>query len=97
MKKAKLVVTRHPALVEYLREIGIVLGNAEVIAHASPEMVTGRDVVGILPHSLSCLTKTFTEVPLFVPVELRGIELTLEQVRLYAKPAVTYKVSVVKK
>jgi len=96
MKKAKLVVTRHPALVEYLREIGIVLGNAEVIAHASPEMVTGRDVVGILPHSLSCLTKTFTEVPLFVPVELRGIELTLEQVRLYAKPAVTYKVSVVK-
>jgi len=95
MNKAKLVITRHPALVQYLREIGIV-GNAEVIAHASPEMVTGREVVGILPHSLSCLTKTFTEVPLFVPAELRGIELTLEQVRLYAKPAVTYKVSVVK-
>jgi len=93
MIKIDLVVTRHPALVDYLRENGLTDSSTEVVAHATPEVVCGKNVCGVLPHSLSCLTKSFTEVPLFLPADLRGKELTLEQVRQYAQPAVTYQVN----
>jgi hypothetical protein len=87
-----LIVTRHPGLVEYLREIELAGTSTEVVSHASPETVAGKNVCGVLPHSLSCLTKTFTEVPLALPAELRGKELSLEEVRQYAGKPVTYQV-----
>ena len=89
----ELIVTRHEGLVEYLKEEGIVGDDVEVISHATPETVTGRHVIGVLPHSLSCLTASFTEIPLKLPVELRGKELTADDVRRYASKAVTYKVT----
>ena len=92
MKKIDLVITRHPALVDYLREQGIVTGDVEVISHASPEIVEGKHVLGVLPHSLSCLTASFTEVPLRIPAELRGKELSVEDLRKYAGSPVTYHV-----
>ena len=79
MKKFEIVVTRHPCLVDYLKETGLTSHD-----------VRGKNVCGVLPHSLSCLTASFTEVPLSLPAELRGVELTLEQIKRYAKPAVTY-------
>ncbi len=88
--KKQLIVTRHNGLVEYLKQERIVGNDVEVIAHASPEVVTGRHVIGVLPHSLSCLTASFTEVPLSLPPELRGKELTAEDVRKYAGKPVTY-------
>lgn len=90
-----LVVTRHPALVEYLKEQNIIDDNANVLTHATPERVTGKRVVGVLPIHLAALTSEYVNVGLFTPQELRGVELTLEQVRQYAQPAVTYKVEVV--
>ena len=92
MKKIELIVTRHPGLVEYLREIGLADAETVVVAHATPGVVMGKRVCGVLPHSLSCLCDTFTEVPLSLPQELRGAELTVEQVRQYAGPPVTYLV-----
>lgn len=89
-----LVVTRHPGLVAYLKEIGLAPEGVEVVAHATAENVAGRHVCGVLPHSLSCLCASFTEVPLALPAELRGTELTLEQVRQYAGAPVTYMVEV---
>lgn len=86
----KIVITRHQGLVDYLIEKKIVNEGVEVLDHATPKNVRGRHVVGVLPHSLSCLTASFTEVPLFLPAELRGKELSVEQVRKYAQPAVTY-------
>ena len=86
----KLIVTRHNGLVEYLEQEGIVSDDVEVIAHANPEIVKDRHVIGVLPHSLSCLTASFTEVPLRLPPELRGKELTAGDVRKYAGKPVTY-------
>ena len=86
----QLIVTRHNGLVEYLKKEKIVGDDVEVIAHATPEVVTNRHVIGVLPHSLSCLTASFTEVPLSLPPELRGKELTAEDVRKYAGKPVTY-------
>jgi len=92
--RVEIVVTRHPGLVDYLREIGLADSKTEVIGHATPDLVRGKHVCGVLPHSLSCLCETFTEVPLALPAELRGVELTLDQVRRYAGAPVTYHVEV---
>ena len=91
--KIELVITRHPGLVEYLLEIGLADAETVVLAHATPETVRGKHVCGVLPHSLSCLCASFTEVPLNVPQEMRGIELNLEQVKQYAGVPVTYRVT----
>jgi len=88
-----LVVTRHPGLVEYLIEIGLANQSTEVISHASPEAVTGKHVCGVLPHSLSCLCASFTEIPLNLPQHLRGVELPKHLIHEYAGIPVTYKVS----
>jgi putative CRISPR-associated protein (TIGR02620 family) len=95
MTKIDLIVTRHPGLVEYLRELGMVDEGVEVISHTTPEKVTGRHVCGVLPHSLSCLAASFTEIPLRLTPELRGKELDLATLREIAGEPVTYRVEVV--
>lgn len=92
MVKIDLIVTRHPALVQYLQELGLADEGVEVVEHATPEIVKGKNVCGVLPHSLSCLTKTFTEIPLNLTPELRGKELDLNTLRKIAGAPVTYKV-----
>ena len=89
-----VLITRHPALVKYLQEIHLIRRHPqpEVHFHATPDLVRGKDVIGVLPHHLSCLTRTYTEVPILTPPELRGKELDLHQIRKYAKPPVTYRV-----
>jgi len=92
MEKFNLVVTRHSGLVDYLRELGLLADDAEVLSHASPDQVRYKRVVGVLPHSLSCLCEVFAEVPMNLPPELRGQELDLEQVRKFSGPLTTYVV-----
>jgi ABC-type hemin transport system substrate-binding protein len=87
-----VIVTRHAALVEYLLAEGIVPNNTPVLSHASPEAITGKHVIGILPLSLAALAAKVTVVPLSLPPELRGVELTIEQVRQYAGSPETYRV-----
>ena len=91
-----LIVTRHSGLVQYLIAKGFVPKDVEVVEHASAEVVTGKHVWGVLPHSLSVLCASFTEVPLSLPVELRGKELSMEQVEEYAGEPVTYVVRNIK-
>ncbi len=93
MKKNTVVVTRHAGLIEYLIEKGIVSKDVEIVAHATSKTVIGKHVVGVLPHSLSSLTLSYTEVPLHLPAELRGRELSLGEVKRYAQPAETYIVT----
>lgn len=83
------IITRHPALVEYLREQGI---EGEVISHASPETVKGQDVVGVLPLSLSCLCNSFKEVSMVIPAELRGKELSLDDIKACHPVITSYKI-----
>lgn len=87
-----VVVTRPPALVEYLTEQGVVPAGVEVVTHATAEQVRGRHVFGVLPLHLAAEARRVTEVPLHVPAELRGVELTLTQVRQFAGPLTSYVV-----
>jgi putative CRISPR-associated protein (TIGR02620 family) len=85
-----IIVTRHTALLTYLQERGIAPEGARVITHAEPSDVEGKRVIGVLPHRLSCLCSSVVEIPLDIPVELRGVELTIEQLRQYAGEPVEY-------
>ena len=90
--KETVVVTRHPALVELLRERSIIGEGARVIEHASPEEIKGKHVIGVLPLALAALAESVTEIPLKLTPEMRGKELDLDTLREIAGPAITYKV-----
>jgi hypothetical protein len=62
--RVDVVVTRHAPLVVVLRERGIIREDTPIIEHATPEAVTGKHVLGVLPHWLSCLAASITEVPM---------------------------------
>jgi putative CRISPR-associated protein (TIGR02620 family) len=90
-----LVVTRHQGLVDYLWSIGLLSDSDvfNVLSHVTASEVTGKRVIGVLPIHLAALAESVTMVPLEVPEECRGVELTLDQVRLYAGTPITYKVT----
>lgn len=90
MKKERIVVTRHPALVEYLKEMEIIDGNERVITHATEDDVRGKDVIGVLPLSLASVANSVTEVTLNLTPEMRGKELSLEEVRSIAGEIIKY-------
>jgi len=89
----KIIITRHPAMVALLVKRGLVDPSTPVLAHASASEVQGKHVFGVLPHSLSCLAASFTEIPLRIPAELRGKELSLDEMEAFAGEPVTYTVS----
>lgn len=87
-----IVVTRHPALVEYLVEKRIVVEDVKVLQHATKADVEGMDVVGVLPLHLACHANSVLEVPLKLTPAMRGKELTLAEVRQIALPPRRYQV-----
>ena len=88
----KVVITRHPALVELLKERNMIDGTEKVLTHATEADVKGKDVIGVLPLSLASLANTVTEVPLALTPDMRGKELDIETLREIAGPARTYRV-----
>jgi putative CRISPR-associated protein (TIGR02620 family) len=87
-----IVVTRHPGLIEVLMADGHVSSDTPVISHASVEDIKGKHVCGVLPLSLACHAASVTEVAMSIPQEMRGKELTAEQVREYTQGMHTYTV-----
>jgi hypothetical protein len=82
--KFDLIVTRHPALLQYLKEIGLADEDTKILSHATPMDMFGEDVCGVLLRNLSCLCDSFTEIPLNLPTGLCGVELSIDQIRQYA-------------
>lgn len=89
----KIVITRHKALVDFLLEKGIIEnGSYELHAHATKDMIEGKDVIGVLPLGLAKYANTVTSVNLILPPDMRGKELTLEDVRQYCSDIETFQV-----
>lgn len=87
-----IIVTRHSALIEVLREdFGV---EGKVLAQATVEEVAGKHVYGVLPMFLAAQCEKLTTVTLNTPPELRGVELSVDQVRQYMGPLVTYIVRI---
>jgi len=86
----KVVVTRHQALVKWLKLNGYIDDKTEHISHASIKDIEGKHVFGILPNWLACHAAMLTEVQLRLPVEKRGAELTLKEIEFFAVKPQTY-------
>ncbi len=72
-----VIVSRHQGLVDWLAQRGIV---GDVIAHASPDDVIGKDVIGNLPLHLASLAKSVTVIDMpALPADWRGKDLSPEQ------------------
>jgi hypothetical protein len=57
------------------------------------DIVSKKHVFGVLPLHLACHAYRVTEVELDIPLDMRGKELSLEDVEKYAAGIHTYKVS----
>ena len=91
IRKKQLIVTRHKALVSYLLDKDIIKeGEFKLIEHADYKDVEGQDVIGVLPLQLASYAKSVTEVPLKLTPEMRGKELTFEEVEKVAQEPVQY-------
>lgn len=88
----KLVVTRHKALYDWLMQNGFIDEDTPQLAKATIQDVKGKHVFGILPNWLACKTAKFTEVQLRLPAEMRGKELTIEDVEFYKVRPRTYEI-----
>ena len=88
-----VVVTRHHALVEVLRERGLIDDGVRVISHATVDDVRGRRVIGVLPMHLAAEAAEVVVVDLSLLAELRGQELSASQVRAHMGAVTTYVVT----
>lgn len=87
----QLIVTRHKALVAYLLDKNIIKeGEYKLIEHADYKDVEGQDVIGVLPLQLASYAKSVTEIPLKLTPEMRGKELTFDEVEQIADKPVQY-------
>lgn len=86
-----LIVTRHAGLVAWLAERWIV---GETIAHATPENVAGRAVIGALPLHLAALAESVTVVDMpGLIAEQRGRDLTPAEMDAAGASLSTFRVT----
>ena len=91
IRKKQPVITRHKALVDYLLDKDIIKeGEYKLSEHADYKDVEGQDVIGVLPLQLASYAKSVTEVPLKLTPEMRGKELTFDEVENVAQEPVQY-------
>ncbi len=89
-----IIITRHPALVDYLRdEYPALCEGATILTHVEdPGVLQDVHVVGVLPIDLAVLCGAVSVVPLALEEGDRGQELTLARIREIAGPLTTYVV-----
>ena len=72
-----VIVSRHQGLVDWLAQRGI---TGKVVAHATPDDVRGKDVIGNLPLHLAAMAKSVTVVDMpTLPADWRGQDLSPDQ------------------
>ena len=88
-----VIVSRHIGLVQHLADIGIGGPGTLILEHATADDVRGQNVAGVLPLHMAALCRRYVEVPLNLPPELRGQELSADQVAQYAGAPVEYQIT----
>lgn len=88
----KICVTRHKALYDYLVAHGFVPEGTKCLSRADITDVRGKHVYGKLPYHLSSACALYTELDMRIPFEMRGKELTVEQVGFFLIKPRTYRV-----
>jgi hypothetical protein len=88
-----LVVTNDNALLIYLHSMKIVDPFTPVKYPVAAKDVIGKHVIGNLPHALSSVALSYTEIPLHLPPQLIDKVLIPSDYDMYADKPVTYKIS----
>jgi hypothetical protein len=86
-----IIVSRHPAAVEFIREEMPELTDAEVFASVTAQDVEGKVVVGNLPLSMACLAAEVIAVE-FEGAPPRGQEYGVEDMRAAGAKLARYRV-----
>ena len=90
-RKFDLFVTRHKGLLDWAIQKGLVWDKH--LDHARPHDVRGKNCLGVFPLWLAAEAESVTEINLRrLPMELRGKELTAEEVDTLSPRLNTYKV-----
>lgn len=84
-----LIVTRHSGMVDWLSRNGV---SGRVVSHASAEDVRGMNVYGNLPMHLAALADSITTVDMDLPAEMRGQDISADQMDSYDARMTTYQV-----
>lgn len=88
-----IVVTRHAAFVELVRERGLVGPEVRVFDHIDdPDVIMGKRVIGVLPLHLARFAAEVVVVELTMGPEDRGRDLPIERLRQIAGPTSAYQV-----
>lgn len=88
--KAPIILTRHPAVVEWFRSVYPALKDAPVLESATREDVAGRHVYGVVPLYLADAAFRVTVLAFDTPP--RGAEYTVDDMVNAGARAVTYTV-----
>lgn len=92
--KIDLVVTRHKALIELMIERGICPADVKVISHIEdPSILDGKVVAGVLPLHLAARCAAVVVINLRLTAEDRGVELTLDRLRIIAERPEVFRVA----
>ena len=88
-----IIVTRHPALVDLVLELGLADRDTPVFSGSVTEDdVFAKHVIGVLPLHLAACAARVTVIPIDFSSVPRGTELDLETLRRVAGEPATYSV-----
>ena len=87
----RVFVSRHTALQQYCREIGLISREVQCFVKVQIKDIKDKDVVGALPLELASYTRSYTEIPLKCRV-IKGEELSIEDIRMGALSPRKYRV-----
>jgi hypothetical protein len=86
-----VIVSRHPAAIDFIRAADARFANAPVVAQATADDVRGRHIAGNLPLQLALLASSVTAVE-FTGDPPRGAEYTIEEMRAAGARLTSYVV-----
>jgi putative CRISPR-associated protein (TIGR02620 family) len=82
---ANIIITRHKATVQWLNSQGIYGTVIDHVDNSNAHLLIDNDVYGAIPYNFAAKCNSITTVELpDLPKELRGKELTFEQLNKYA-------------
>jgi hypothetical protein len=87
-----VIVSRHPAAIEFIRAASVDFADARVIAQATADDVRGKVVAGNLPLHLAAVTAEVVAVEFAGPPP-RGLEYTLADMQAAGAKLARYRVS----
>lgn len=93
LRAKALIVSRHPATVEWIRKNHALWRNAPAIPAATPEQVVGKIVAGNLPLGLAVQAEEYWAVEFSGPAP-RGTEFGLEEMERSGAHLVPYRITI---